>query len=1016
VNPRHVPAASPGWTARLLLAAGLAVAAVATGWPLASDPTPGADAAGPSVPVPLDGSWQTFANGDRIRQLLRDGDSAWAATEGGGLVHWNLTTGSWRQYLAPQDQLPSNDVNALVRDTSGGLWLATERGLVLFTPESAAVRVFTPASSPGMPSRVVRALTLAPDGRLWVGFGQGWDPDAIDPSSRRPGTFLPGGLARFDPASGVWDEFFHAEPKSASPLNPDGGETFKNIPSENVTAVELGSDGILWVGTQPYYVFERYSCPPADPSCQNGGNWVLAGGGLAARQNDQWANWIPSVAEQSCFSNHVTDLEPDEKGLMWVGTAGRGLLLMQDGLRKLGCRGGQAVWLRPSRNRPGPRGNYVWSIDVAEDGRVWIGNGDGREDGLGVGVLEHNGSFDTTLDDSWEYFDLDNGPVENHAAITAILAAGSQGPALVGTVDDFDGDGWGLRSYDPQTTVWRPYRTADSGLPSNHITALAHDAAHGVTWFGTARRGLARFDGTSWRSWRSFGRGRQVAKVTEAALAGLGRVPMDIPDQATFDAAFPDQPRYVRIGDDPTLYRLTRSNITVVGGKRYLDVTPKLTRDLLPGTPVYNVERGPASNSVTSIAYSPDGTVWVGGLKDTWLGTTCPAEWGTNCWLDGGLSRYDGQRWTTYDEHTKDKNGKTLPEQSVQSLLVAGDGQVWAGTGDIRGGYGVGIGVLDPVAGTWSVHPTSRSMAFAGMGVSGLAQDPATTAVWAAHHSAEDCVPVTGRTSCTWVRYGGGVSRWNGTKWDIWQKPAAPLRAYGRDGEVRSIAVDAARGRVWAGGWDGNETTFHWALGLNIDAAVNWCPLDCTNAAWQSRVWPGEGEVVALALDDSGNLWAGVNRSGNGIVPPAAGVKVYDGAEWRTYNAANSGLAASEVSALARMGQRMWVGTLARGVSLYQRYVPPTPTPSPTETLPPSVTPTPTETGTPTLTPDGTLTPTPTGPSPTATRSPVTPSATPRETSVGPRLYYAYLPFAQQPRRCVSCPTPTPRRTATPGR
>ena len=47
-----------------------------------------------------------------------------------------------------------------------------------------------------------------------------------------------------------------------------------------------------------------------------------------------------------------------------------------------------------------------------------------------------------TTADTWAYYNIDNGPVENHAAITAVLAAGSQGPALVGTVDDFDGDGF----------------------------------------------------------------------------------------------------------------------------------------------------------------------------------------------------------------------------------------------------------------------------------------------------------------------------------------------------------------------------------------------------------------------------------------------------------------------------------------------------------------------------------------------------------------------------------------------
>ncbi len=983
-----------------LLLAGLVVAGAATLAPLVGRlrvPLAGA-VAGPAVPLPLDGTWHTVANGDRVNRVLKDGNVVWSATEAGGLVRWDLTSGAARQYLAPQDGLPSNDVNALLKAADGALWLGTEGGLVRLEPETSEVVVLTPATSTGMPALPVRALAWDVDGvKLWVGFGQRWDPAFINPETRAPGMFRAGGLARFDPIGGTWDEEIHAEPETTSPIGGETGERYATIPSENITDIAVGTDGILWVGSQPFYVFERYGCPPADPSCRPEGNWVLAGGGLAAREGAKWMNWLPSQTSLSCFSNHITDLEPDVEGRMWAGTAGRGLLLMNEGLKRVGCRGGQPYWVKTVSSRPGPRGNYVWSVDVDSGGRVWIGHGSGRDDALGVGILRHQDSFDTTLDDSWEFLNLDDGPEETRAAVTA-LDVSDPALAILGTKDWFNGDGWGLRSYDTAARRWRPFRTADSGLPSNRIQDVAWNAAKDEVWFAFAKRGVARLDGSGWRWWRTFGRGQQVTQAAEAVAAGFGRVPVDLADQAAFDAAFPDAARYLRFGDDPTLYRLTRGNLVLVGGKNYLDFTPKLKQAVAAGTPVYNVDRGPASDTATDLAFGADGTVWVGGATTIWMGSNCPAEWGVNCWQDGGLGRFDGQRWEAYDEHVKDANGNTMPDQAVQAVAVDPAGRVWVGTGDIRTATGAGIGVLDPATNTWSKHPADRNVRFGGMGVSDLSVDATTGDVWAVHHAAQDCVPITGG-GCRWLRYGGGVSRWNGSSWQVWQKPAASLLAFGTEGELSVVQVDRGLGRVWAGGWNGEEPTFHWGLGIGIDAVVNWCPLDCGDDDWRSQTWPGQGEVVAMALDDDGQLWLGMHRSGNGIIPPDAGIRVFDGQGWQAYTPANSGLPSNEITGLARQGDQMWVTTLSRGASRYTRYVPPTPTPTPTQTLEPtptgpsSATPTATATATSSGTP-GEGTPTPRTSTPTASGT-----ASPTATGDGPRRGQVFLPFAFQPTR-----------------
>ncbi len=881
-----------GRAMRLMLVAGLALSALATLSPvmvgaLGAPSAPAA--AAPRADEPLPGTWRTFANGDTVNQLLRDGDYVWSATAGGGLVRWDLVAGSYRQWLAPQDGLVSNDVNGLDKAVDGRLWLATGRGLSVLDPATGAITSYTPANSPGMPARVVLAVKATPDGRLWVGFGQEWDALTEDPVSKKPGTFSPGGLARFDPANGVWDEELHAKIKRSGGIGDDGtGIEYETILSENVTDIEIGSDGILWVGTRPYYVWDSITCPPEDPTCTADGAWVLAGGGLAAREGSVWGNWLPASNEQSCYSTQINDLAADVDGRMWVATGGRGLMLMKNGLRRVSCKNGsQPYYIRPIRDTPGPRGNYIWSVDVAPDGRVWVGQGQGHHDGLGLGILDHNNTFDDSsaanqgaawrFDDVWDFINLDDGPATSNGIIS-VLDVQEPTAVLMAVIDNRLGDGWGLRVLDTEADTWLPLRTADAGLPSNQVTDVAWNGAAGELWVATRHQGVARFDGQGWAGWQAFGRGQAVASITLDVAANKDRIPVDMADQAAFDAAFPTTPRYVRFGDDATLYRLTRANLTTVGENKYLDVTPKLLQGVKKGMPVFNVLRGPASNAASQVCFGQDGTVWAGGRETIWLGSACPPEWGSECWLDGGLGQFDGSQWRVYDQQTKDTNGKTVPDQEVQSCAVDGQGRVWVGTGDARSAEGEGIAYLDPATGNWTAWKKAQGSPFAGNGVSDIDVDPVTGDVWAGHHATQDCVPPPFGGACQLVRVGGGVSRWNGSKWDMWQKPTVPLKAFGSQGEVNTVLVDRGAGRVWAGAWDAREKNFHWGDGFGVNAAINWCPLDCTNSAWQSQVWPNEGEVAALALDGDGRLWAGVHRSGNGITPPTAG---HQALRWR---------------------------------------------------------------------------------------------------------------------------------------
>jgi hypothetical protein len=613
-------------------------------------------------------------------------------------------------------------------------------------------------------------------------------------------------------------------------------------------------------------------------------------------------------------------------------------------------------------------------------------------------------------DDYWEFIDLDGQPGTSDNLVSAIRIDDA-GKVILGTRDHKHGDGDGVRLYDPTAGTWQALRTADDGLPSNHVTDIKRDPASGDLWVATENRGVARFDGQHWRSWGMFAVGDRVGYTTVDARVGNANIATDIADRATYDRLFPGESSYVRIGDDKTLYRLLGYTVA----SKAIRITPGLTRAAPAGTGVYTVDRGPASDSSTQIAIDANGTVWVGGRETIWLGSC--GTW-PYCWLDGGLAKWDGTRWTVYDFDTAVTH-LTDRDNEVQAVEVDTGGRVWAGTGNaFQGQDGRGIFVYDPAAKIWSVYNTEgvKARYFGGDGVADLDRDPTNGDMWVVHHSTEVCSnnsPFGDGCSPTFT--GGGVSRFDGTTWRKWTKQAgAYLKAAGTDGDLATVKVDRTNDRIWAGGYD-TGASFHWLQGIDIDAVINWCPLtNCTNEAWKNQTWPDEGEVTAIEVDDLGKVWVGVHRYGTGITPPAAGVKLFDGTTWQVYTPDNSGLPSNEITVLQRDGTSMWVGTRRDGLGIYMREAAPTPTPVVTNTPRATLTPTrpPTDEPTPTVVGPGTTAPTasatrvpsPTPGGPTLTPSPGCGPADPCPLS---------LPFVLQRRTCTTnCINPV-QRTAT---
>jgi len=856
------------------------------------------------VGSPPAGTWESVAHGDRVVELVRAGGALWSASDGGGLVRWDLSAepAAYRQLLAPQSGLPSNVVRDVDVDPARGLWLATRDGLALMDIETESFTRITPDTSPGMPDGGVTAVALEPGGAgLWVGFEQRWSAAAASESEGDPrGAFVGGGIARLDLEAGTWSEHARAVREPPPPGSSAEGD-FETIPSDNVTALAFGSDGALWVGTRPY--LEWLETCAGDCAAA----WVLSGGGIAARTASPpgapiWRRWRRGGDPVTdCYGDRVSALRADAEGRVWVGTLGDGVLLMQGPEQSANCGSGQAYYgvRRGTGDRvaEGLRGRMVWSLDVDPAGRLWIGHGSSAQTGTGIAILDHKGTFHDSsaspmpwvTDDVWRFLDLPGAPSASPWQVTAIDASNPARP-LFGAVERTEapdaGDGPGIFELDEAAGAWSRRQTAPSGLPSNSVRALAVDPRDGALWVSTSSNGVARRDPRTgdWSRHEAFRDAGAVASLVGEAGANFARLRVDIPDSAAFEAALPGPERLVRLGGLDRIFRALRYIPERSGIGPFIELSEPPGIALPDGTRIVRVERGPAGNRATGVAFRGESEVWVGALKSMWQTDRtggCPAY--PDCWLDGGVGRWDGSEWRVRDPHNS-----PFGDHDVADVAVAGDGRLWLALSDLSS-RGTGFLAHDPEADTWEEHRVSVEMP-AGDGAAAVEVDPVTGEVWTAHFPIETIARLPDGTY-TRVFYGGGVSRFDGERWTSQGKsdPGSTLRGYGTRGTFTALTIERPaggapdEGRVWLGGWDadGGPERFHWPSGSGVHAVVNFCPIAaCTPDSWRHAAWPEDGEVTSIAPATDGRVWVGLSRRGLGTIPAPGGIRILDGDSW----------------------------------------------------------------------------------------------------------------------------------------
>ncbi|HID86437.1 MAG TPA: hypothetical protein EYP55_03550, partial [Anaerolineae bacterium] len=255
----------------------------------------------------------------------------------------------------------------------------------------------------------------------------------------------------------------------------------------------------------------------------------------------------------------------------------------------------------------------------------------------------------------------------------------------------------GLSVLSAKGVISTTYTTANSGLPNDDVTAVAVDS-EGTVWLGTTGREVASFDGQEWTTY-----------THDPEIPGAGPADGEIFSLIVDDAdrvwVAPGMLGYgVSVYDGVIWTHYTTQN-SCLASNRVIAMAPGMGGVWLGtqgggatfigdcGCATYGAADGLGSNYVMAIAVGQDGRAWFG------LG----GSGGAVCVLDGASTPCDrgDDHWTCHDV-----------EGSIRALATEPSGAVWIGTISgcsltLRTCKGGGLSRFD--GDTWTTYSTASA-------------------------------------------------------------------------------------------------------------------------------------------------------------------------------------------------------------------------------------------------------------------------------------------------------------------
>jgi len=588
-----------------------------------------------------DTGWTHFPFGNSFNALETDGASIWIASRNGGVLQYNVSTGTWLKYSQGRHCLPSNIVEDIAVDGSGDIWIATAGGVGRRPADAdfdAAWDIFDSSNSP-LPDGNITAIETAPDGSIWVG------------------TFDSGLFHRR--SDGTWDTFTTAN----SPLSDNfvtsiafdlAGDAWIGVWGDGVDRF----DGVTWTNFDPSNTFpggtgipnclqmDVNSMPPDQLGLISSFAWVI---GVDPVTGDVW---FDNDDDGPCLLNGTTRFD----GTNWFTYTDENSNALQDHHDALlrDAHGdllfsSNSVYERFTGNDWIPAdsdGNFVPGPDMVMDGNVlWIAAASGELVRISAGTPT---SF------------IAPGPVDSAVwGVTTITTQLLNEPPM-----DRDAIAWfatrsGVQRFDGVN--WITFDSSNSGLPVDRSRGIAQDL-DGALWIGTDQNtGVSRFDGQSWQNWDAddglLASRIDVIEVHPATgekwmISGTGSVWRTF-DGSTFTSHPPPPAAGQRDRGSGQLPGIARDLAIAGDGSIWIPTAAGLVHVIDDTWSVMTEKDGLPIDHMFTVDVDANGHVWTGSSI--------------------GVHHYDGAAWTTF------LPVPDLPSaNSVHEIVVAANGDVWA--------------------------------------------------------------------------------------------------------------------------------------------------------------------------------------------------------------------------------------------------------------------------------------------------------------------------------------------------
>lgn len=278
----------------------------------------------------------------------------WLAFHGEGIVALDPATGRFRRIRHDQrlpGSLGHDLVRSMFRDRSGSLWIGTTHWLDRQIDGQGAITTVFASANPegGLSGADVLSVLAAPDGKIWLGFGQP-GLDIVDPVTGRVDKLLS------DPAA----------PETSLPRDT----TFAMTATES--DVFIGTARGVYRSDLTGKHLHRLAVQERDPAAPTAMVSVLEGNlWIGGREDGLWTVPLTGIAppmpdNAKLADQRVTSMVSGPEGVRWIGTL--------SGLVRFDPRADRVERLPtdssdPSALMPG----FVSSLAVDRQGRLWVG-------------------------------------------------------------------------------------------------------------------------------------------------------------------------------------------------------------------------------------------------------------------------------------------------------------------------------------------------------------------------------------------------------------------------------------------------------------------------------------------------------------------------------------------------------------------------------------------------------------------------------------------------------------------